>query len=122
MSKVRVVYRPDKTVAIIHPAPKSRRILFEFEYEWLERVFTKTMNLKFPGLPYDDMDFSEIPQSREDRDAWEGEKGKGITINQVKADAAREKITNEIKIQNKIKEQAIDALKAEGKLPEDYEE
>ena len=40
MSKIRVVYKPDKTVAIIYPAPKSRKS-DETEEQWLERVFSK---------------------------------------------------------------------------------
>lgn len=82
--KVRVVYKPDKTVAVVHPAPKSKREN-ETEEEWLERIFTKAMQEELKGLPYDDIDSSELPQSREDRNAWEGEKGKGIRVNVEKA-------------------------------------
>lgn len=72
MSKVRVIYRPDKTVVVIHPAPNSKR-QDETEEEWLERVFTKAMQGDLAGLLYDDINDSELPP-REDRRFWRGEK------------------------------------------------
>lgn len=121
--KVRVVYKPDKTVAIIHPAPKSKR-KDETEEEWLERVFTKAMQPQkegqqvnpLYGLPYDDIDSSELPQSREDRNAWEGEKGKGVSINTTKAEKIRKEKKKAELIQEKLKEIAIKELEKEGKL------
>lgn len=122
MSKCRVVYGPDKSVAVIHPAPQSKRPK-ETEEEWLERVFTKAMQPQYNkegqqvnplyGLPYDDIDKSQLPQSREDRDAWEGEKGKGISINVVKAEQIRKAIEREEKIRDKIREMAIKELEKE---------
>lgn len=99
--KVRVLYNPDKSVSIIYPVPKSRRIN-ETEEEWLERVFSKANPNK---LPYDDLDSSALP-SREFRCAWEGEKGKHIIINQDKIqETEREK---QIAIEEKrlLREQA----------------
>ena len=81
--KVRVVYRPDGTVAAIHPAPKSRRE-GESEAEWLARVFTKCMEGALAGLPYDDIDSSELPQTRKYREAWRGSKAAGLTIDPAK--------------------------------------
>ena len=113
--KVRVVYKPDKSVSVIHPAPKSKR-KDETEKKWLERVFNKSMQGELKGLPYDDMDSSKLPQSREDRNAWEGEKGKGISVNLAKAEQIKkEKIKTEL-IQEKIKEIAVKELEEEGKL------
>lgn len=112
---VRVLYKPDKTVAIIHPAPKSKRP-DESEAKWLKRVFNKVMQGELKGLPYDDIDSSELPQSRENRDAWEGEKGKSIYINVKKAKAQREKREKERLIQEKVEQIAIRELKEEGKL------
>lgn len=109
MSKVRIVYKPDKSVAIIYPAPKSRRP-DETEDQWLERVFTKVMQGELKGLPYDDIDKSELPQTREDRGAWEGEKGKGISINQKKAKEIKDAKEREEKIQEKLREMAIKEL------------
>jgi len=69
--KCRVVYKPDGTVAVIHYAPKSRR-----SYEdAMARAMTQ-----FPGCEYDDIDVSELPQTREDRAAWRGEKGVGVRV------------------------------------------
>ncbi len=113
--KVRVIYKPDKTVAVIHPAPKSKR-KDETEEEWLERVFTKAMQGELKDLSYDDIDSSELPSSREDRNAWEGEKGKGISINIIKAEQIRKEKKKAELIREKLKEIAIKELEKEGKL------
>ena len=119
MGRVRIIYKSDKTVAIIHPALKSRQLI-ETEAQWLDRVFTKAMQGDLHGLSYDDIDQSDLPQSRDDRDAWEGEKGIGVFINQVKARKIRNQRARMILIEsekNKIlEEQAIASLKAKGKL------
>ena len=76
MSKCRVYYRPDKSVAVIHLSPKSK--LSE------EEGYAKCVKESgLEGLSYDDLDSSELP-SRENRNAWEGEKGKGIAVNATK--------------------------------------
>lgn len=96
MSKVRIVYRMDGGVAIIHPAPNSHRE-DETEKEWLERVFTKAMRDGLYGCDYDDVDKSEIPTDRTYRDAWKGNKIDGIYIDQVlKADidAKKDRLSN----------------------------
>lgn len=113
--KVRIVYKSDKSVVVFHPAPKSRRE-DETEKEWLKRVFDRMMQGDLDGLPYDDIDKSELPQSREDRDAWEGEKGKGIHVNTVKAEEMKKGIEKEKKIKDKIREMAIKELKKDGEL------
>lgn len=120
--EVRVVYKSDKTIAVIHPAPKSKR-KDETEKEWLERVFIKAMQPRYNkegqqanplyGLPYDDIDSSELPQSREDRNAWEGEKGEGIKINVEKAKRIKDEKKREIKIKDKMREIAIKELEKE---------
>lgn len=121
MSIVRVIYRPDKSVVVIHPALKSKRS-DETEDEWLERVFNKGMQCDLKGLPYDDVDSSELPQEREDRDAWTGKKGKGVSIDEVKAAKLQANKEVKAKIAKKIRDIAIDQLKAEGELPSDYQE
>lgn len=94
--KVRIVFKPDKTISVIHPFIKSWRekditnkkgeIIHkkETKEEWLKRVFDKAMVGDLAGLPYEDKDVSELPQSRKYRNAWESEKGKPITINATK--------------------------------------
>jgi len=77
--KVRVLYNPDKTVSIIYPVPASRRSK-ETEEEWLSRVFAKANPQE---LPFEDMDASELPETREGRNLWRGEKGKKIWIEEV---------------------------------------
>ncbi len=81
---VRVVYKQDKSVAIIHPAPKSK-LPNETVEQWLNRVFTRAMQGELKGLPYEDMDASLLPKNYTARDAWEGEKGKGVYLNKTKA-------------------------------------
>jgi len=120
--KVRVIYNADKTVSVIHPAPKSRRDN-ETEAAWLNRVFSKATPA---SVEHDDIEKSELPQTREDRTAWEGEKGKGVSVNIEKVQAIKTMKANKLSIINKInsdiRTNAIIALKAEGKLPEDYTE
>jgi len=117
--KVRIVYRSDRSVVVIHPAPKSKRE-DETESEWLERVFGMAMQGELEGLEYDDVDESELPQSRENREAWTGEKGKGISIDENKINALTIVRQYIYMIDEKQKEMAIDKLKEEGKLPQDY--
>lgn len=84
MSKVRVVYKTDGTICVIHPAPKSKRP-GETEDQWLSRVFNKAIQgTELEGLESDDVDVSKLPESREDRQYWKGGKGKKITIDNVK--------------------------------------
>lgn len=71
---VRVVYKPDRSVAIIIPSKGG-------DYETKVLDCMKSDNLQ--GLPYDDIDSSQLP-IRENRNAWEGEKGQPITINPAK--------------------------------------
>lgn len=108
--KVRVVYKPDKSVAVIHPAPKSRKPE-ESEIQWLERVFNKAMQQgKLNGLPFDDIDSSELPPDKEDREAWEGRKGAGVYINQTKAKEQKDAKELEERIENKLRSMAIKEL------------
>jgi len=116
--KVRVVCRPDKTVAVIYPAPKSRRG-DETEEQWLERVFTKALQGELKGLPFKDIDAVELPQGRDSRDAWVWDELAGkITINPVKAEKIRrEKLIREemFRLEQEGKRQkAIDNLTARG--------
>ncbi len=113
--KVRIVYKPDKSVSVIHPALNSRR-KDETEKEWLERVFNKAMQGELKGLPYDDIEKSELPQSREDRDAWEGEKGKGISINKVKKEQIKKEKKERELIENEKDRLARESLKEQGLL------
>ena len=116
MSKVRIVYRSDGGISVIHPAPNSRREK-ESEAEWLERVFTKAMKYD-KGCDYDDIDSSELPQTRKYRDAWTGSKGNGISIDTVKKAEidARPTKEQEAKIQAEMRKMAMESLVAKGEL------
>jgi len=109
MERVRVVYKPDNSVAIIHPAPKSKQPNESTE-EWHKRVFAGAMQGDLMGLPYDDLDISDLPQNRKNRDAWEGKKGEGITVNEFKAGKIKKDVEREKEIQEKIREIAIREL------------
>lgn len=85
MHRIRIVYKPDGTVAVIHPAPKSRNPE-ETEDQWVERVCLKVMKKGgMVDLEYDDTDSSKLP-SREYRDAWRGEKGEGVYVDESAID------------------------------------
>ena len=99
--KVRVVYRADGTVAVIHAAPKSR-LPNETENQWYTRAFNDGMRGSLANLPYDDVDSSTLPD-RTDRDCWEGEKGKPIKINAAKKAAKEKKKTDKVAAVNKLK-------------------
>lgn len=108
MSIVRVIYKPDKTVAILHYAQKSKLTI--------EQAFAKmTKEGGFEGYDYEDMDSSQLP-SRDDRNAWEGEKGMGISINQVKAQEIRDAKQRKQLIEEEKEKLAVASLQAQGKL------
>ncbi len=114
--KCRIVYKPDGTVSVIHPVPKSRRPE-ETEADWLERVFAKTMQgSPLNGLPFDDVDDTALPVNRDDRDAWEGTQGQGITINQVKADQIKVDKERTLKIDIEMRRMAEQNLIDKGEL------
>ena len=111
MAIVRVVYRPDKSVVILHYAKKSK---FSRE-EAFDRMI-KQSNLGLEGLPYDDIDDSQLPQSREHRNSWEGEKGVGVTVNQIKANALDSELLIKQEMEDLLKKEAIQNLKNKGLL------
>jgi hypothetical protein len=115
--KVRAVYKDDGTVTIITPAPKSRK-KGESEKVWLSRVFEKAMTGSLAAFPYDDIESNELPQT--DRSAWTGEKGKGVSIDQAKAQALKSDKTRKDLIDEEkeriLEEQAIASLEAQNKL------
>jgi hypothetical protein len=97
MGIVRILYKADKSVTIIHPIKKSKRD-DETEAQWLIRVFDKSTPV---GVEYEDVDESTLPSTRIDRMGWEGEKGKGITINNTKSDTFKkeQRLKQEVKLE-----------------------
>ena len=117
--KCRVVYKPDGTVSVIHPSPKSRK-LEETLLQWQERVFARAMELGgTTGCEYEDIEKSALP-TREDRDAWTGNKQTGLKVDQQKAKAnRREKLirAEAAKIKrDEAREKAITKLQGQGKI------
>ncbi len=102
--KVRAVYLDDGSVAVIRQAPGSPRTFKES----CEKAVKDQDDLY--GMPYDDIDDSELPATRKYRDAWTGSKGNGITIDSTKKaeiDAERAKPTDKERIE------ALEAVVAE---------
>ena len=110
--KVRIIYNTDKTISVIHPAPKSRKDT-ETESEWLNRVFNKATPI---GIEYEDVESSELPKGRKDRAFWRGEKGKSIYIDETEKNRHITKTEDESKIANEIRNIAIDSLVAKGEI------
>jgi hypothetical protein len=77
LNKVRVSYRPDGGVSIT-TFLKEACLLGETELQCMDRIYSENETIK--DLPYDDLDPSQLPQDRKDRDKWKGEKGRGIWV------------------------------------------
>lgn len=75
MSKVRVIKREDGGVSIIHPVRPLK------ENETWDEYFSKSTP---EGAVYEDMDKTELPTDRADRNAWELGDDKKIKVNAVK--------------------------------------
>ena len=79
MNIVRVVYKPNSGVVILHYAPKSK---FSRELAF-DRIMQKT---GLTGLDNVDRDSSELPSTRDYRKAWEFDTiDKKVKINSTKA-------------------------------------
>lgn len=81
MNLVRVVYRADDTVAVIHPAIKSRRP-GESDAALLIRVGQKAMDADplLIGRPFEDVNKSTLPPDRTLREKWRKKQGGGVEI------------------------------------------
>lgn len=120
-NKVRVVYRKDGGVSVVTPAPKSQ-MKDEPDQEWIDRVFARAMEADpdIAGLEYDDIDKSELPKDRKDRDAWIGSKGKGVKICPVRKGKHKKKEKIDARVTAKAREDAIKDLIQSGDLPHGY--
>ena len=112
--KVIVVYKPNKEVAVIHPVLNGK-MPTEKNYKYIYEKATCGTELE--GLPYDIINIEDLPD-RETRGGWEGEKGKGVMPNTVKAAKIKKEIKEKKLIKERekkiLKDQAIAELKAEG--------
>jgi len=73
---VRVFYRPDGGVSILHFVTDACRQR-ETKTQCMDRI---SGDSAYKNLPYDDMPLSQLPKDRADRDKWRGEKGKGVRV------------------------------------------
>ena len=97
---VRVIYHPDGKASIIIPVKENHTT------EDFNSVMERDPNLK--GLPYEDMDRSELPLNpdgtKKDRDCWvKNPNGKGVIIDQAKKAQKEQK-----EIEKKNKEKALE--------------
>ncbi len=89
LSKVRVTYRPDGGVSVTAFVAGACQD-GETETQCMDREMQKNPSLA--NLPHDDIDPSQLPQDRKDRDKWTGSKGRGISIDRSKV-TKNEKMT-----------------------------
>lgn len=59
-------------------------IYLETAQQWTDRVFSEAMKGNLKGLPYEDINKTELPKNRVDRNYWIKERGKAIKIDMVK--------------------------------------
>ncbi len=107
-----IFYNKDKTVNLFIPSHKS--IFYGDPTKMLKRVLET--NPQFKGLDYEWINSEDLPQDREFRSCWEGEKGKGITINEAKKTEQIKESLIQAKIKENHRKQAIIELEAEGKI------
>ncbi len=115
--KRRVYYHADDSVSIIIPALKSRR-KGESEAVWLKRVYEKTEQFR-DGLPFDDIDTSQLPPDRKARDKWRGSKGNGVHVDNTIVTVAekRQKVEDDLDAElAKPAPNAIVAMRLQRKL------
>tara|TARA_Y100000310_G_scaffold329732_1_gene400125 strand:- start:3934 stop:4362 length:429 start_codon:yes stop_codon:yes gene_type:complete len=122
ISKVIVVYKPDKTVSVIHPLKEAQHA-GESINQFLQRIYSESVaGTDLEGLPYDIMNKSGLPD-RNNRDAWEGEQGEGVTTNTVKAAQINKQKRREELIKKRMKKNNRDKAEAEliseGKIEEE---
>lgn len=93
MNKVRVFYKPDGQVSIVHPAPNARRkrvvisandrevLVDETDDAFFKRIMARTVaaNPALTGLDYEDVNKTTLPD-RDKRGKWRGSKGQGVKI------------------------------------------
>ena len=113
--KVIVIKRPDGGISIMPINPESKKP-DETNEEWYARSAEGGMRGELAGLPWEVVDKSELPPSREERNAWEKEKDKPIKINKAKSDEI--KIAKEMKkvTEDEKRQKAIDNLTARGEI------
>lgn len=70
--KVRIIYNKDGSIGVVHPAPKCKK-----SYEEIVAKATPE------GVEFEDVDKSEIPEDRSQRNFWTGRKGEGISIGDI---------------------------------------
>jgi len=102
---VRVFHMPDGSVKVGTPISKG-----------LDEAF----DMSTLSQDYEDIDDSALPKTREYRDAWTKKPGGGIKIDTAKKKQIDDNELIKEKAKGAVRKQAIADLKAEGKLPANY--
>jgi len=114
------IYKTDEGVSVIYPVSENRHS-GETEKVWLERVFKEATP---EGKEYIQIDSSELPQIREDRNAWKIKNNK-VVVDQIKAKKLRDKGDRAEKIRKEkeriLEEQAISNLEERGEIKKNEE-
>jgi hypothetical protein len=106
----RVIYKPDETIAVIHPAPKAR-LKDESDQDFLNRIALKTVKgTELENCPYDDIEKATLPDRRY-RDKWRGSKVTGIKIDHSIVTEAEKRQTIEDDIDNELAKSNPDLAK-----------
>lgn len=106
--------KPDKSVRVTVCADNDELHCLQATLEALPEL---------AGLEYEFVDRALMPDvvyGNKIRESWEKEKGKDFKINKEKEDAVLAEQLIQEKIKKAIRQDAIDKLKLEGKLPADY--
>lgn len=116
---IRVWIFPDKSVGLTICSPAVSR----------EKCIADALKSEpeLQGLEYEDIEREEMPDMKfgcKDRKVWQKEKGKPFVINKVKEEALKNERLIDKRIRKNKKDseyqKAIDELKAENVLPNDY--
>ncbi len=83
MGKVRIWYHNDEKISVSHPDKRPEKkpkglSMDEWALEQFENVLVKVP--RFQGLDFEDINPSQLPQDRKDRNRWRGTKAQGIKV------------------------------------------
>lgn len=107
---VRVLYNLDGSVSVIHVS----------KYDTQDELKTSFDKATPEGIEYEDIDSSELPENRADRNFWKKTKGNQFTIDTAAKEKANQKALIKAEKEELIEQQAIESLKTKGQLPNDY--
>jgi len=126
--KVIVFYKPDKSCIFAFPF-EGNKLSEDDEQQWLEKEYLRLLpefQVEYADIATYEYDFFDVSQLPEKRfiDGIEGTKADGVYVNMEKYELARTRKVYEERIVKKqtliARELAIEQLKTEGQIPQDY--